>query len=60
MAYRVFHRTWYDAKGNPQAGRKTTISARVETAEEARSICRVWNANHEPGARSRRAEFESR
>lgn len=66
MAYRVFHRTWwrknpaYPGGREPGAGRKTTICARVETEEEARSICKVWNASHDPGPLSHKAEYESR
>ncbi len=65
MSYRVFTRTWW--KNNPDwpnglepcaSGRKTTIQKRVATYDEARSICQVWNANHEPGRLSRKAEFE--
>lgn len=59
----VYHRTWW--KENPAwpqglepcAGRKTTID-RVETVEEAREICKEWNAEHDPGRLSRKAEFE--
>ena len=64
--YRVFVRGWWKKnkswpnglEPNPTA-RKTTI-ATVETAEQARSICTVYNANHNPGRLSRKAEYEGR
>ena len=63
--YRVFHRTWWrnnpawpDCR-EPGAGPKTTIRKHVETEEEARAICRAWNASHKPGKLSRKAEYES-
>jgi len=66
MAYKVFSRTWWinnpawpDGR-EPGAGRKHTIAERVETQEEAREICRQWNATHKPGRLSRKAEFEER
>jgi len=61
--YRVFHRTWwrrnpaYPGGREPGAGRKTTIATNC-TEAEARSICQVWNANHNPGTLSRKAEYE--
>lgn len=64
MSYHVFHRTWWKRNKNypggrePSIGRKTTI-ARVDTEAEALSIAKVWNANHEPGFLSRKAEFQS-
>jgi hypothetical protein len=63
MAYKVFHRTWWRREGGrlvPHAGRKTIIQAHVETEEEARAICRQWNAAHDPGPLSRKAEYDSR
>ena len=63
--YKVYHRTWWTNNPSwpnglePGAGRKTTIRARVDTIEQARDIAQVWNANHEPGRLSRKAEFES-
>ena len=64
MSYRVFTRTWWRYNPSwpnglePGAGRKTTINKRVSTEEEARNICKVWNANHKPGKLSRKAEYE--
>jgi len=65
MAYRVFVRNWWRDNKNwpnglePHAGRKKIIRKRVETAEEARRICREYNSTHDPGRYSRKAEFES-
>lgn len=64
--YRVFVRNWwkrnkdYPGGRKPCAGRKTTIQAKVETVDEARTICKQYNDTHEPGFLSRKAEFESR
>ena len=64
MSYKVFVRNWWkrnpDHPGGrePHAGRKTTINKRITTEEEARSICQRYNASHEPGFLSRKAEFE--
>lgn len=66
MAFRVFTRTWWAEDGRypkglrPEAGRKRTLVARVETEEQARAICREWNATHKPGRLSRKAEYEGR
>ena len=62
--YRVFHRVWwkenpaYPNSLEPHAGRKTTIRI-VDSVSEARAMCKVWNANHNPGKYSRKAEFET-
>jgi hypothetical protein len=64
--YRVFTRTWWRNNSDypnglePHVGRKTIIKKNIDTEEEAREICRVWNANHEPGRLSRKAEYEKR
>ena len=59
-SYRVFTRTWWRRTANggrePGAGRQTTI-ARHCTYDEARAICQRYNATHEPGFLSRKAEF---
>lgn len=61
----VYHRTWWRRNPawpngrEPGAGRKTYIAKRV-TEEEARAICKQWNATHDPGPLSRKAEFEER
>ena len=63
MVYRVFVRTWWREnplwpKGlEPHIGPKKTIAlAAGET--EARFICRSWNARHDPGRLSMKAEYE--
>ena len=61
----VFHRTWWRKNPSwpdgrePGVGKRTYIARRV-TEEEAREICREWNATHDPGPLSRKAEYESR
>ena len=66
--FRCFTRAWWRraTQGEPgwpnnlvpnSGGRKTTF-ARCYTEDEARDICRTWNANHKPGRYSRKAEFE--
>lgn len=63
--YTIFTRTWWRNNPacpnglEPNAGRKTTI-AHAETEEEARAICQRWNAAHDPGRLSRKAEYSSR
>ena len=64
QTYDVFHRTWW--KENPEwpdgrepgAGERTYIAHGV-TEAEARAICKEWNATHDPGFLSRKAEYES-
>ena len=64
MSYRVFARTWWRRNPawpggrEPGAGRKTVLHRHVESIEEARALCRQWNADHAPGFLSRKAEFE--
>jgi hypothetical protein len=61
--YRVFTRTWW--RENPEwpeglepcPGRQTTIVRNVKSEEEARRICRQYNATHKPGRLSRKAEY---
>jgi len=61
----VYHRTWWKKNPawpdgrEPGVGPKTYIAKRV-TEEEARAICKQWNATHDPGLLSRKAEFEER
>lgn len=61
--YRVFTRTWWRRNPawpegrEPGAGRKHTIATHVYYAE-ARAICAEYNATHDPGFLSRKAEFE--
>ncbi len=65
MSYSVFTRVWW--KDNPSwpnglepyAGApKHYLDRHVETEQEARTMCREWNAKHKPGRYSRKAEFE--
>jgi len=42
----------------PGAGPKTYIARDVETEAEARAICKEYNATHDPGFLSRKAEYE--
>ena len=59
-SYKVFVRNWYrrDSTGlvpDPRAP-KTTLATRC-SEEEARAIVKTYNATHEPGPLSRKAEF---
>ena len=60
--FRVFTRTWWTKDPTwpnglrPEAGRATTIGY-ADTEREARIMCNGWNADHEPGPYSRRAEY---
>ena len=62
--YLVFHRTWWARNADwpdgrePHIGRKAKIGY-ARSLEEARSMCKVWCANHPPGKLSDKAEFES-
>lgn len=62
--YRVFVRNW--RKNNPSwpnglepngVARKTTIAKNIPTEDEARSIAQRYNASHNPGRLSRKAEY---
>ena len=61
--YRIFARTWWRHNAawpnglEPAPGRKKTI-ALAKTEEEARTICADYNATHNPGRLSRKAEYE--
>jgi len=63
MKYKVFHRTWWKRNPSwpnglePHAGRKAYIGTAF-SEDEARSMCEVWSANHNPGRLSRKAEYE--
>jgi hypothetical protein len=63
--YRVFVRNWWkhnpswpDGREPDPTARKHTLQSDVETEEEARAICREYNATHDPGPLSRKAEYE--
>ena len=58
--YNVFHRTWWHWENGvktPGVGKRKYIQKHV-TFEDARELCREWNAAHEPGPLSDKAEFE--
>ena len=61
--YRVFSRTWWRSNPawpdgrEPGAGPKRTLRRNL-SYEEARQFCQEWNATHDPGKLSRKAEFE--
>ena len=61
--YRIFKRAWWKDNPDwprglePHAGRKRHICY-VQTEDEARRYCREWNAAHNPGKYSTKAEYE--
>lgn len=61
----VFHRNWWKRNKawpnglEPCAGPRHVIGY-AETEEQARDMCRIWNANHKPGPLSDKAEFDHR
>ena len=63
MTYAIFTRTWWRENPSwpnglePEAGERTYIDT-AETEDEARDICQDWNAAHDPGRLSLKAEFE--
>jgi hypothetical protein len=63
VSYRAFSRTWWRRNPSwpngrePGAGPKTTL-ARHLTEDEARRVCADYNATHNPGPLSRKAEYE--
>jgi hypothetical protein len=63
MSYNVFTRTFWRANPKWPDGRephrgKRTYLARSVSREESLTICKEWNASHNPGKLSRKAEFE--
>ncbi len=60
--YKVFTRSWWRKnpswpKGlEPCPGRKRTLTS-CDSEDEARAFCRDWNASHEPGLLSIKAEY---
>lgn len=66
MYYNVFVRNFWKRNRNraggrePSLGKRSYIARHITTEEEARSIARTYNATHEPGFLSRKAEIESR
>ena len=65
MTYKVFTRTWWkDNKDwpnglEPYVGGSRTIARNIPTEAEARKIAQEWNATHEAGRYSLKAEFTS-
>lgn len=64
-SYRCFTRTWWTPNPSwpdgrePGAGPKNyRRMPRGLTYEEAQRFCREWNATHDPGKLSLKAEFE--
>lgn len=63
----VFLRNWWKVNKNgnwpnnlePNSDGKKTIIRKGLTVEEAREFCREYNATHDPGRLSRKAEFTS-
>jgi hypothetical protein len=64
MKYRVFHRTWWTVNPawpdgrEPGAGKKYDIGF-AGSEKLARSMCARYNATHEPGPLSDKAEYET-
>lgn len=67
MAYNVFTRTWWKpattagwpSGREPSPGRKSRRGHPQRVSfEAAREYCQAWNATHNPGRWSRKAEFE--
>jgi hypothetical protein len=63
--YRVFTRNWWISNPawpngrEPGAGKRSYRGHPNKLSyEEARRYCRQWNAAHDPGPLSRKAEFE--
>lgn len=61
--FNVFHRTWwvenpaYPNGLEPGAGEKHYIGRHL-LEEDARELCKEWNAAHDPGHLSDKAEYE--
>lgn len=62
--YVIFHRRWWKANPSwpdglePGASRPQFIKEVVGDLETARAACREWNAAHDPGRFSDKAEFQ--
>lgn len=63
-SYYVFTRVWWKPNPSwpdgrePYAGAPRRTIAKGCTYEEARAIAKEWNATHDPGPMSRKAEFD--
>ena len=56
--FEIFHRTWWQAPGVPGVGESHHIGW-AQTEARARYLCRRWNATHDAGPLSDRAEYTS-
>lgn len=62
--FAVFTRTfWKDNPSwpnglEPECGPRTYLAKGLKTEEEARAMCKKYNATHDPGRYSRKAEYE--
>jgi len=56
--FEVFHRTWWRAPGVPGVGESHHIGW-AQTEARARYLCRRWNASHDAGPLSDRAEYSA-
>lgn len=63
--YAIFVRNWwkweqtqYGKKKVPHPRARKTYIGHAESYEEAQKFCQEYNAAHEPGELSRKAEFE--
>jgi len=63
MTYIVFHRTWWRRNKDwpeglePCAGKMHKIATYVPDEETAQKICKEWNASHDAGELSDKAEY---
>lgn len=60
--FEVFHRTWWQPNPSWPDGREPGVGeahhiAWADTETEARAIAQRWNAAHDPGPLSDKAEF---
>jgi len=64
MSYSVFTRSWWKENPSwpnglePEAGEKTYLERDLKTEKEARALAKEYNATHDPGRLSEKAEFE--
>lgn len=65
VPYKVFTRTWWTENKDwpnglePCVGKSRTIARNIPTESEAQKIAQEWNATHEAGRYSLKAEFTS-
>ena len=64
MSFQTFTRTFWKLDKNSPDGRSPSIGHAypleiVYTEEEAIKVCLEWNATHEPGILSKKAEYTS-